>query len=167
MSTPIPFPPTPDNSEVSEPAPIIQPYSYKDIKDSTYFQENRMAKKKTTRKLSEQEKDDLMAGKKPRSPIKAKPLRKLATKSANKATKAAQNEVRNTIKAGQKAACKSAPATGGVKKPHRYRPGLWLSVRSDATRSPQSCSAGSSQWQDSSGRLPRILKPISASRPQQ
>lgn len=36
-----------------------------------------------------------------------------------------------------KAARKSAPATGGVKKPHRYRPGtVALRARSAATRSP-------------------------------
>jgi len=61
-----------------------------------------------------------------------------------------------------KAARKSAPSTGGVKKPHRYRyesragsgaargtsadalcvsvgPGPWLCVRSAATRNPPSC----------------------------
>ena len=99
--TPMPFPLTPENSEVSEPTPIIQPHSYKDIKDSTYFQEIVMAKKKTTRKLMEEEKEDLMAGKKPRSPIKAKPLQKLATKSGGRSkNKTARRKVDNTVGAG-------------------------------------------------------------------
>ena len=38
-----------------------------------------------------------------------------------------------------KAARKSAPATGGVKKPHRYRPGTVLFVKSVVTRNPPSC----------------------------
>ena len=72
--TPMPFPPIPEPTEVSEPVSIIPPNSYKDIKDSTYFKENIMAKKKTTRKLSKKEKAELAAGKQPRSPIKPKPL---------------------------------------------------------------------------------------------
>ena len=71
--TPMPFPPTPEHSEVSEPGPMIQPYSYKDIKDSIYFQEG-MAKTKRTRKLTQAEKDQLAAGKQPRQPIPATPL---------------------------------------------------------------------------------------------
>ena len=114
MYTPMPFPPTPENPEVSEPTPLIQPNSYKDIKDSLYFQE-RMVKTKKTRKLSKKEKEDLV-GKQQRTPIPFKPLRKGGTSN-----KAARNEVGNTIQAGQKAPHKSA--TGGIKKPHRYRPG--------------------------------------------
>ena len=71
----IPFPPTPEESEVSEPTPSIQLNSYKDIKDSLYFQE-RMAKTKKTRKLMKKEKDDLKAGKQPRLNIPATPLKK-------------------------------------------------------------------------------------------
>ena len=37
--TPMPFPPTPEPTEMSEPGPVIEPHSYKDIKDSLYFQE--------------------------------------------------------------------------------------------------------------------------------
>ena len=113
-STPMPFPPTPEHTEVSEPGPVVTPHSYKDIKDSLYFQE-RMVKTKKTRKLTK-EKEDLAAGKQPRQGIPATPLHK------GTGNRAARNEVRNTIKAGQKAPRKK-PATGGVKKPHRYRPG--------------------------------------------
>ena len=116
-STPMPFPPTPENPEVSEPTPLIEPNSCKDIKDSLYFQE-RMVKTKKTKKLTKKEKGELQAGKQPRQPIQATPLRKTGI-----GNKAALNEVDNTIEAGQKAPRKSAPATGGVKKPHRYRPG--------------------------------------------
>ena len=119
QQAPILFPPTPEPTEVSEPGPAIKPNSYRDIKDSLYFQEN-MAKKKQTRKLSKKEKESLMlAGKQPRQPISATPLRKKGT-----GNKAARSEVDNTVKAGQRAPRKSAPATGGVKKPHRYRPGI-------------------------------------------
>ena len=116
-STPMPFPPTPENPEVSEPTPLIEPNSYKDIKDSLYFQE-RMVKTKKTKKLMKKEKEELQAGKQPHQQIQATPLHK--TGISNKATR---NKVDNTIEAGQKAPCKSAPATRGVKKPHRYRPG--------------------------------------------
>ena len=116
-STPMPFPPTPENPEVSEPTPLIEPNLYKDIKDSLYFQE-RMVKTKKTRKLTKKEKEELQAGKQPRQSIQATPLCKTGI-----GNKAARNKADNTIKAGQKAPCKSAPATGGVKKPHRYRPG--------------------------------------------
>ena len=112
--TPMPFPPTPEPTEVSEPGPVVTPHSYKDIKDSLYFQE-RMVKTKKTRKLSKKERDD-MVGKQPRTLIPSTPLRKGRTSN-----KAARNEVNNTIQAGNKAPRKSA--TGGVKKPHRYRPG--------------------------------------------
>ena len=53
---PVPFPPTPDHADVSEPQPMIEPHSYKDIKDSTYFKENNMVKKKVTKKLTKKEK---------------------------------------------------------------------------------------------------------------
>ena len=115
--TPMPFPPTPEHSEVSEPGPMVQPYSYKDIKDSMYFQEG-MAKTKRTKRLTQEEKDLIAAGKQPRKPIPATPLRKLG-----RGNKAARNEIANTVRAGNKAPRRSAPATGGVKKPHRYRPG--------------------------------------------
>ena len=116
-STPMPFSPTPENPEVSEPTPLIEPNSYRDIKDSLYFQE-RMVKTKKTKKLTKKEKEELQAGKQLRQPIQATPLRKTGI-----GNKAIRNKVDNTINAGQKAPCKSAPATGGVKKPHRYRPG--------------------------------------------
>ena len=111
--TPMPFPPTPEQTEVSESGPVIKPNSYRDIKDSLYFQEN-MVKKKQTKKLSEKEKENLlMAGKQPRKPIPATPLMKKGT-----GNKAARKEVDNTVKAGKRAPRKSAPATGGVTKPH-------------------------------------------------
>ena len=116
-STPMPFPPTPEHTEVSEPGPMIQPYSYKDIKDSIYFQEG-MVKTKKTRKLTQKEKDLIAAGKQPRQQIPATPLRK-----KGRGNKAARKEITGTVKAGNKAPRKSTPATGGVKKPHRYRPG--------------------------------------------
>ena len=120
QSTPMPFPPTPELIEVNEPAPVVKPHSYRDIKDSIYFREA-MVKTKRTKKLTQKEKDEI-AGKQQREPIPPKPLRKRgASKSGVK------NEVDNTIAAGRKAPRrapqKSAPSTGGVKKPHRYRPG--------------------------------------------
>uniref|UniRef100_A0A3Q3A3M7 Histone H2A/H2B/H3 domain-containing protein n=1 Tax=Kryptolebias marmoratus TaxID=37003 RepID=A0A3Q3A3M7_KRYMA len=57
-----------------------------------------------------------------------------------------------------KAASKSAPA-GGVKKPHRYRPGTGFSRRSTDTRSPLSCSSGSYPSSTWSGRSPRTSRP--------
>ena len=75
---------------------MIQPYSYKDIKDSIYFQEG-MAKTKRTRKLTQVEKDQLAAGKQPRQPIPATPLRK-----GGHGNKVARNEITNTVKAGNK-----------------------------------------------------------------
>ena len=115
--TPMPFPPTPEPTEVSEPGPIVTPHSYKGIKDSLYFQE-RMAKTKKTRKLTKKEKDDLKAGKQPRLNIPATPLKKTDT-----GDKAARNEINNTVNVGTVGARKSRPATGDIKKPHRYRPG--------------------------------------------
>ena len=113
----MPFPPTPDNPEVSESSPVVKPNSYRDIKDSLYFQEN-MVKKKTTKKLTKKEKEDLQAGKQPRQPIPAKPLCKMGT--GNKATR---KEIGSAVRAGQMAPRNRTPVTGGVKKPHRYRPG--------------------------------------------
>ena len=115
--TPMPFPPTPENSEVSESAPIIPPHSHKTIKDSTYFQERAMVKRKQTRKLTQKEEKEI-AAKQWRQSIPATPLKKTGI-----STKGVKNEVKNTIAAGQQAPRKRAPATGGVKKPHRYRPG--------------------------------------------
>ena len=116
--TPMPFPPTLEQTEVSEPGLVVKPNLYRDIKDSLYFQEN-MVKKKQTKKLSEKEKENLLlAGKQPWQPMLATPLRKKGT-----GNQAARNEVDNTVKAGKRAPRKSAPVTGGIKKPHRYRPG--------------------------------------------
>ena len=117
QSVPMPFPPTPEPTEVSEPEPVVQPHSYKDIKDSIYFQEG-MAKTKTTKRLTQEEKDQLAAGKRPRQPIPATRLRK-----GGRGNKAARKEIRSTVNAGNVTPRRSAPATGGVKKPHRYRPG--------------------------------------------
>ena len=115
---PMPFPPTLELPEVSEPGPVVKPNSYRDIKDSLYFQEN-MVKKKQTKKLTKKEKESLLlAGKQPRQQIPATPLRKTGTSN-----KRAHGEVDDTIDAGKRASHKKAPATGGIKKPHRYRPG--------------------------------------------
>ena len=116
--TPMPFPRTPDNPKVSEPSPVIKPYSYRDIKDSLYFQE-KMVKTKQTKKLMKKEKEQLQAGKQPRQQIPAKLLRK--TGAGNNT---ARKEIMNTVKAGQKVPRKGASATEGIKKPHRYRPGM-------------------------------------------
>ena len=116
--TPMPFPPTPDNSDVAqgtESTPLIKPYSYRDNKDSIYFQD-RMARSKKTKKLTANQKAALMAGKQQRDPIPAKPLRKLGVSNRR-----ARNEVDNTINAGNKTPRKSQPSTGGVKKPHQIQ----------------------------------------------
>lgn len=90
-----------------------------------------------------------------------------------------------------KAARKSAPSTGGVKKPHRYRwltgpgffwssantscfvftyacvcsgPAPWLYVRFGVIRNPQSCWSGSCHSSASSEKSLRTLKPICGSR---
>ena len=118
--TPMPFPPTPDNSDVApgtESTPLTKPYSYKDIKDSIYFQD-RMARSKKTKKLTANQKAALMAGKQQQDPIPAKPLWKSGVSNRH-----ARSEVDDSINAGNKKPRKSQPATGGVKKPHRYRPG--------------------------------------------
>ena len=111
----MPFPPTPDNTEVSESSPQIKPHSYKSIQDSIYFQDS-MVKRKTTKKLTEKDRQTIAAGKQQYTPRKAKPLTKsMARKEVDKATKA-----------GRKRANKGqlrTNATGGVKKPKRYKPG--------------------------------------------
>ncbi|KAL0353038.1 UNVERIFIED_CONTAM: histone H3.2 [Sesamum angustifolium] len=59
-----------------------------------------------------------------------------------------------------KAARKSAPATGGVKKPHRFRLGLLPFARSGSTRNPLSSSSGSCHFRGLCVRLRRISRPI-------
>ena len=123
QQAPIPFPPTPEQTELSEPGPVVEPHSYKDIKDSIYFQENMLKKKRTT-KLTANQKKTLLAGKEPHTPILATPLRKTGT--SNRANKAACNEVDGATKAGRKVSTKGSRrtnTTGSMKKPHRYRPG--------------------------------------------
>ncbi|CAH2015821.1 unnamed protein product [Acanthoscelides obtectus] len=52
------------------------------------------------------------------------PRKQLATKAARKSAPATGGVKKpHRYRPGTKAARKSAPATGGVKKPHRYRPG--------------------------------------------
>ncbi|XP_013599058.1 uncharacterized protein LOC111213075 isoform X2 [Brassica napus] len=62
-----------------------------------------------------------------------------------------------------KAARKCAPTTGGVKKPHRYRPGT-VALRSVSTRRVPSCSSGSSLSRGLFVRSPRISRLICVSR---
>ena len=105
----IPFPPTPD-SEVLEPGPMIKPHSYKSIRDSEYFRKE-MVKRKTTKKLPKNVPKNMSGGgKQPRTPIPKTPLRE------GKAL-----EVDNAIAAGT--AVKNRVATGGIKKPHRFKSG--------------------------------------------
>ena len=109
----IPFPPTPD-LEVPEPGPIVEPYSYKSIKDSEYFR-TEMVKKKTTQKLPKNKPKNtsgLSTGKQPRTPILKKPLKK-----------GVRTEVENAISAGKSIPRKGVPRTGGIKKPQRWKPG--------------------------------------------
>ncbi|KAF7085521.1 hypothetical protein CFC21_088935 [Triticum aestivum] len=64
-----------------------------------------------------------------------------------------------------KAARKSAPTTGGVKKPHRHRPGtVALRLRSASTSRARSYSSGSFHSRGLLGRLPRTSRLTSASR---
>ena len=121
LETPVPFPPTPDHSEVSEPGPSKTASSGYDVKNSIYFRE--MAKWKKTKKLPKNKPQNTTGSpKQPRSPIAVNPLKKTrvgtGVKNAVKAaTKAAQNNKR-----------KNTPAPGGVKKLHHYCPGtvaLW------------------------------------------
>ena len=111
LETLVPFPPTQEHSEVSEPGPSKISKSCYDVKNSIYFKE--MAKWKKTKKLPKNKpRKTSDPGKQDRDPIPPK-----------LPWKGAQNEEDNTIAAGNKVPRKSAPATGGVKKPHRYRPG--------------------------------------------
>ena len=109
-SAAMPFPSTPENPEVSKPTPLIEPNSYKDIKDSLYFQE-RMVKTKKTKKLTKKEKEELQAGKQPRQLIQATPLRKTGISN-----KAARNEVNNTISAGQKSSTQECSSDWGCEE---------------------------------------------------
>ena len=110
------FPPIPNNTEVSESSPQIKPHSYKSIQDSIYFQDS-MVKRKTTKKLTEKDRQTIAAGKQQYTPRKAKPLTKgMARKEVDKATKAGRK--RNNK--GQQ----RTNTMGGVKKPKRYRPGI-------------------------------------------
>ena len=116
---PIPFPLTPESTEMSQvsaPLPLIKRNSYRNIQDSTYFQE--MARKKMTKKLTEKERQSMLAGKQAYTPKPKKPLMKtgsMAWKEVDKATKAGR-------KRNNKGQLRTS-ATGGVKKPKRYRPG--------------------------------------------
>ena len=71
---------------------------------SLYFRE--MARSKTTPKINPRKSE--LAGKSPRIPIPTTP----AKKNIKKSVKATNNATRRNL-----------PATGGVKKPHRYRRG--------------------------------------------
>ena len=111
----IPFPPTPD-PEVSEPGPVIKPHSYRSIKDSEYFRMEMVKQKMTKMLLKNVPKNTSGGGKQPQSPIPAKPLRKGQC-----------SEVDNAIAAGGKA-LRQCLATGGIKKPRRFKSGtvaLW------------------------------------------
>jgi histone H3 len=59
----------------------------------------------------------------PRRRLAAPPPPPLPLTHTNKPTKPHQPTKQNKTTKHQQAARKSAPATGGVKKPHRYRPG--------------------------------------------
>ena len=61
-----------------------------------------------------------------------------------------------------KAARKSAPATGGVKKPHRYRQEQWHSERSVVIRSPPSCWFASYRFSVLFEKSLRISRPTCA-----
>ncbi|CAM9692204.1 unnamed protein product, partial [Heterosigma akashiwo] len=63
-----------------------------------------------------------------------------------------------------KAARKSAPATGGVKNPHRYRPGTVALREIRRYQKSTELLIGSSLSRDWSERSPRISRPISDSR---
>ena len=117
LETLVPFSPTPEQSEVSEPGPSKIPDSSYDVKNSVYFRE--MARWKKMKKLNKNKPHNTTDdSKQPRSLIAANLLRKMGTgagakKAVRSATKAAQNNKR-----------KNTPATRGVKKPHRYPPGM-------------------------------------------
>ena len=106
---PIPFPPTPEQEGVAGLQPVIEPYSYKAAKDSLYF--SKMARSKRTPKLNKNKpRNTSDPGKTQRDPPPVKLLRK-----------GAQNEIDNTIRAGN--ARPNRATTGGIKKPKRYQPG--------------------------------------------
>ena len=117
LETSVPFPPTPECLEVSEPGPSKSVDSHYDVKNSIYFKE--MAKWKKTKKLPKNQPKNTSGGyKQPRSPIGAKPLRKTRVGAGVKGSiRAATNAALNNPR-------KNTPATGGIKKPHRYRPGM-------------------------------------------
>ena len=79
-------------------------HKYETPVQSLYFRE--MACSKTTLKVNPRKSE--LAGKTPRDPIPTKPARK---------------DFKKSVKATNNAARKNPPLTGGVKKPHRYRPG--------------------------------------------
>ena len=116
LETPVPFPPTPEHSEVSEPGPSKASGLCYDVKNSIYFKE--MAKWKKTKKLPKNRpRNTTGIPKQPRSPIAANPLKKTgAGTGVKRAVKVATEVVQNNKR-------KNMPATGGVKKPHHYRPG--------------------------------------------
>ena len=117
LETPVPFPPTPEHPEVSEPGPSKSVGTYYNVKNSIYFRE--MPRKKTTRKLPKNRPKNTSGGAKlPRKGIEPTPLRKTGTSTAG-----VKNEVHNTTAAGTKASHRNTGGTGGVKKLMRYKPG--------------------------------------------
>ena len=80
--------------------------------DSLYFSE--MTRTKTTKRLNK----NLPKGKQPRKQIATTPLKKLSPKSVMNL----RNQTRKAIKAGTKGK-QPTVATGGLKKPMRYKPG--------------------------------------------
>ena len=105
----IPFPPTPE-PEVPEPGPVVKPHLYRSIKDSEYFRME-MVKRKRIKKLPKNvPKNTSRGGKQPHTPIPKTPLRKGKGK-----------EIDNAIAAGR--AARNRVATGGIKKPRRFRSG--------------------------------------------
>ena len=81
--------------------------------DSLYFSE--MTRTKTTQRLNK----NLPKGKQPRKQIATTPLKKLSPKSVMNL----RNQTRKAIKAGTKGK-QPTVATGGLKKPMRYKPGV-------------------------------------------
>ena len=79
-------------------------HKYETPAQSLYFRE--MARSKTTPKVNPRKSE--LAGKMSRDPIPAKPARK---------------DFRKSVRATNNVAWKNLPLTGGVKKPHCYRPG--------------------------------------------
>ena len=117
LETLVPFPPTPEHSEVSEPGQSKISDSCYDVKNSVYFRE--MARWKKTKKLNKNKpRNTTGSSKQPRLPIATNPLKKTGTGTGVK------NAVRAATKAAQNNKRKNKPATGGVKKPHCYRLGM-------------------------------------------